>query len=64
MKIKDNIFPIIVFLVYISIVILLVLKLSGIWNPGYNIDVLSFIYGILFYGLTFKTIKIIIEEWR
>ena len=64
MKIKDNIFPICVFLIYISIVILLVLKLLGIWNPGYNIDVLSFTYGILFYGITLSAIKIIKEEWR
>lgn len=64
MKIKDNIFPICVFLIYISIVILLALKLLGIWNPGHNIDILSFAYGILFYGATLSTIKIIIEEWR
>ena len=64
MKIKDNIFPICAFLIYISIIILLALKLLGIWNPGYNIDVLSFAYGILFYAVTLSTIKIIIEEWR
>lgn len=64
MKIKDNILPICAFLIYISIVIVLALRLLGIWNPEYNIDVLSFVYGILFYGVTLSTIRIIKEEWR